>query len=635
MSTAGSEIVPEKDRLGFKWLVKEPWVQIFILLSFCFFLFIVGVGRWDLWNPDEPRYAQVSKEMVERGDWVLMHVNGKNYMDKPPLFFWLIALSSFLWQGFTSFSARFPSGLFGTLTVLLTFFLGKKLYGLRTGFLSALILATSFEFAYLSTRANIDATLTFFTTASLFVFLRWYQYHSDPPASLRQGERGRVRGKWVESGNRGNLVIYGFYMGMALATLAKGPVGFILPLMVSLIYLVVQKNWKAMKRMRLLTGMALCFAIILSWYLPAVLKGGQNFLNETLLHQTLERFAKGSSHIRPFYYYLANFPYGFLPWFLFLPGAIVYVFSERKDGVSRGFLFLLIWFAAIFLFFSFSKGKRAIYLLPLYPAASLMVGRFWDGYLLSSGRCSVREIWATLPVYLFIFLFFLMGIFLYAIPAIGNFPVGPSTPKILKSLIQGAGSGAKYLSYVPHWSILPFIFLPVGSAVLLSFAHRLRYKSVVFILIAATVAIAFFYTTRVIFPLVNPYKSARFLSQEIVEKMNPDGRLVLYGDSGSAVTSQYNFYSGIVPIVEIEHEKEIVDLFRSKEKVLCLAEQDDYERLTRKYANVPLHLILRRRVGEREMVVVSNRGVAEIIRNPLESKETGGMRIEWQKGKDK
>jgi 4-amino-4-deoxy-L-arabinose transferase-like glycosyltransferase len=607
MSITSSEMIRGKEHRKFGQLFQQPQVQIFILLSFCFFLFILGVGRWDLWNPDEPRYAQVAKEMVERGDWILMHVNGNTYVDKPPLFFWLIALSSFLWQGFTSFSARFPSAFLSTLTVLLTFFLGKKLYGSRTGFLSGLILATSFEFAYLSTRANIDATLTFFTTASLLCFIRWHQYSSPYPTPLPQGMREGVRGNWVKSGSRRNLLIYGFYIGMALATLAKGPVGFILPLMVSLVYLLVQKDWDAMKKMRLLTGMVLCFMIVLSWYLPAVLKGGQHFLNETLLHQTLERFAKGSSHIRPLYYYLTNFPVDFLPWFLFLPGGIVYGLSKRREGLSKDFLFLLVWFVAIFLFFSFSRGKRAIYLLPLYPAASLMVGRFWDDYLSGSGRFSVRGAWITLPVYLFIIIFLLMGIFLYAVPIIANFSIGSSAPKILKMIIKGAMTAAEYLSYVPRWSILPFIFLPVGSAILLSFAHRLRYKSIVFILIVATVAIAFFYTTRVIFPLVNPYKSARFISQEIVQMMKPDGRLVLYGYVGSAVTAQYNFYTGIVPILETENEAEMVDLFRSKEKVFCLVEYDDYEALTRKHTDLSLNLIIRRGVGSRDMVLVSNR----------------------------
>jgi 4-amino-4-deoxy-L-arabinose transferase-like glycosyltransferase len=592
MPVIRSEIYPGKEHRKLSQLFQQPRVQILILLSFCFFLFILGVGRWDLWNPDEPRYAQVAKEMVGTGDWILMHVNGNTYVDKPPLFFWLIAFSSFLWQGFTSFSARFPSGLFSTLTVLLTFFLGKKLYGSRTGFLSALILATSFEFAYLSTRANIDATLTFFTTASIFFFLYWYQH---------------IKGEGDEEKDKRSLSIYGFYIGMAFATLAKGPVGFILPLMVSLVYLLVQKDWKAMKRMRLLTGMALCFVVVLSWYLPAVLKGGQDFINETLLHNTIDRFAKGSSHIRPFYYFFTNFPVDFLPWFLFLPGAVVYGFSERKDGISRGFFFLLIWFVVIFLFFSVSRGKRAIYLLPLYPAASLMVGRFWDDYLSGSGRFSVREIWITLPVYLFIILFFLMGIFLYVVPAVANFSVDPSTPKIVKSIVKGTGLGAQYLSYVPRWSVIPFIFLLVGSGILLSLAHGLRYKSLVFILIVATAGMGFFYTTRVIFPLVNPYKSARFISQEIVRKIKPGEKLVMYGYIGSAVTAQYNFYTGIVPILETENEAEVIDLFRSKEKVFCLVESDDYENLVRKYTDLSLNLITRRGVGNRDMVLVSNR----------------------------
>jgi hypothetical protein len=362
-----------------------------------------------------------------------------------------------------------------------------------------------------------------------------------------------------------------------------------------------------MKRMRLLTGMALCFVVVLCWYLPAVLKGGQDFINETLLHHTIDRFAKGSSHIRPIYYYLSNFPVDFLPWFLFLPGAMVYGFSKREKGVPKEFLFLLVWFVAIFLLFSFSKGKRAIYLLPLYPAASLMVGRFWDDYFSGSGRFSVREIWVTLPVYLFILLFFLMGMFLYAVPAVANFSMGSSTPVMLKKIVIGAGLATEYLSYVPRWSIIPFIFLLVGSSLLLSLAHGLRYKSAVFAIFVAMIGIAFFYGTRVIFPLVNPYKSARFISQEISQTMKMGGKLVMYGDFGSAGTSPYNFYSGIVPILEIENEREIIDLFRSKEKVFCLVEYDDYERLIRKYTDLSLNLIIRRDVGHRDMVFVSNR----------------------------
>jgi hypothetical protein len=139
------------------------------------------------------------------------------------------------------------------------------------------------------------------------------------------------------------------------------------------------------------------------------------------------------------------------------------------------------------------------------------------------------------------------------------------------------------------------------------FSRGLKYKSIVFILIVATVAIAFFYTTRVIFPLVNPYKSAHFLSQEIVQTMKTGGKLFIYGDSGSAGTDQFNFYSGIVPILEIEDEKEIIDLFHSKERVFGLFGYRDYERFSMKYNGVPLHLITHRSVEDRDMAFVSNR----------------------------
>ncbi len=560
-------------------------------MGFCFVIYFLNLGRWDLWNPDEPRYAQVAREMVEGGDWVLMHANGKTYEDKPPLFFWLIAFSSFLWQGFSSFSVRFPSALLGTLTVLLTFFLGRKLYGTRTGFLSALVLATSFEFAYLSTRANVDATLTLLTTASLFFFWLWYHNRK-----VEGGEERDERG----------LSIYGFYIGMALATLAKGPVGLALPLLVSLIYLAIQRDWKAMKRMRLLTGMALVFAMVLSWYIPAAWKGGPSFVNETLLFHTVNRFAKGSSHVRPFYYFFANFPADFLPWFLFLPGAIVYGLLKKRERIPKEFLFLLVWFVTIFLFFSFSKGKRTLYLLPLYPAASLLVGKFWDDYLSGSVRDSLRKIGIALPVYLFIILFFLMGLFLYAVPVVANVSVEPPAPKMLKMVVQWAGLGANYFSYAPRASIIFFIFLLFGSSILLFLAHGLKYKSIAFALIVAIMGVGFFYVTRFIFPLVNPHKSARFISDEIVQTMKPGEKLAMYGDFGSVGTAPYNFYTGIVPILETENEAEVIRLFRSKERVFCLFKYRDYEKLSRKDTGVSLYLITRRSVGDKDMALVSN-----------------------------
>ncbi len=543
-------------------MAPQPWAQVVLLLGLCVIVYFVNLGQWDLWNPDEPRYAEVSREMVNRGDWILMHRNGNLYTDKPPLFFWAIGLSSIFWREVTPFSARFPSALFGTLTVLLTFFIGKRLYSSRTGFLSGLVLATSVQFAYLSTRGNMDTTLTFFTTASILCFLRWYQRRQEG-----EGFPERMQG----------LSFYGYYIGMGLATLAKGPVGFILPLGVTLLFLLVQKDWKGMKRMRLLPGMLLFMAIVFVWYFPAVLRGGRYYLNETLLHHSVERFAIGSSHIRPIYYYLYNFPADFLPWIIFLPAAMAYGFSRAMTAKRKEFLILMVWFVFIFLFFTLSKGKRGLYFLPLFPAASLMIGKLWEDLTSFSVRHLRRE-WVAIPLYGLIGVIFVAGV---ALP----WAISAKLPS--------------YFSYS-----LPVAFCLVGVSIGLFLFNRAKTYGVIFLMIVGMMAGGFFYALRVVFPLVNPYKSARFVCQEVTSQMQPGDKLALYGDFEPA---PYNFYTGIVPIPVFEEQEALSLFLRSQERVFCLLRFRDFLNFQKAEIRPEFKLILRRRVGDGEFAVISNR----------------------------
>ncbi|MGB9627345.1 MAG: ArnT family glycosyltransferase [Thermodesulfobacteriota bacterium] len=554
-----------KEKLFSLW--NHPWGQAGLLMAFCFVIYFINLGQWDLWNPDEPRYAQVAREMISGGDWVLMHFNGRIYADKPPLFFWLIAFSSFLWQGFSSFAVRFPSAFFGTLTVLLTFLIGRYLYSSGTGFMAGLILATSIEFAYLSTRANIDATLTFFTTASIFCFIKWYQYNTSHPPPLPEGEREDKR----------SFTIYGFYIGIALATLAKGPVGFILPLLVSLTFLVIQRDWKSLRQMKLIQGMILFIIIVLSWYMPALLKGGNEYFEETIILHTVDRFAKGSSHIRPFYYYLYSFPVDFLPWIFFLPGAILYGIKKELLENKKKFLFLLVWFISIFIFFSISKGKRGIYLLPLFPAVSLMVGRIWDDFTLNFKR-PYPQPWIIYPLY------GLIGLSILG---------GGITPWVVSARFP------TFLFYS-----LPISFLFIGGGIALFILSRLRYPLIVFFLIVGIMSSGFFFTLRVVFPLVNPYKSARFISQEVTSRIRPGEKLAIYGDF---VTAPYNFYTGIVPILEIEKREELIRFLQSEQRVFCFMKFRDFEEFQNTEGRPKVELIARRNVGGDDMVVVSNK----------------------------
>jgi 4-amino-4-deoxy-L-arabinose transferase-like glycosyltransferase len=554
----------------------QKWTQIGILIGFCLVLFFFNLNCWDLWSPDEPRYAEVSREMVNGGDWILMHYNGNVYPDKPPLFFWLIGLSSYLWQGFTPFSVRFPSAFLGTLTVLLVFFFGKILYGSRIGFLSSLILATNVEFFYLSTRANIDTTLTFFTTVSLFCFFQWYQYRPLHPrieyragsSPLPQGERERMRG---------SLSIYGLYIGMAFATLAKGPVGFILPLLVSLVYLILQKDWRGIKEMRLFTGMLMFLGIVLCWYLPAVWKGGRDYLSQTLFLHSIARYSSGWAKAQPIYFYLYDFPGSFLPWIVFLPSAFVYAYSRKQIKKNREFFFLVLWFAVIFIFFSFSKGKRGLYLLPLFPAASLLVGKLLHDFICSK-MDYLRKEWIILPLYV------LLG---------GMLVAGVLIPWYV--LI-------KFSTFMPY--SLPLAFLLIGGSLTMFILYHFKNHKAMVLLLIGILALGSFYTTRVIFPLINPHKSTRFISQAILSKIQPGQKLAVYGRVSAA---PFNFYTGIVPIADLADPESLIQFLNTLERVFCLVTFEEWRKLQSMGGKPELHLIARYPLWDNDLVLISNR----------------------------
>jgi 4-amino-4-deoxy-L-arabinose transferase-like glycosyltransferase len=570
----------------FSKIVPQPWFQIALLLGFCVLIYFINLGQWDLWNPDEPRYGQVAKEMVTGGDWILMHYNGEVYSDKPPLFFWLIGLSSYLWHGFTSFAIRFPAAFFGTLTVLLTFLLGRVLFHSLIGFFSGLILVTSIQFAYLSVRANIDTTLTFFITASLLCIFLWYRNRPPHPqgesknvggSPLSVGEREAVREGFFRHGNSKNLFIYGFYVAMAFATLAKGPVGFILPLLVTLVYLALQKDWKGIKEMRLLPGMLLFLGIVLCWYLPAVWKGGRDYLNETLLVHSINRYSQGWAKTRPIYYYLSDFPVNFLPWILFLPSAFVYAYSRENLEGRREFLFLTVWFAVIFIFFSLSKGKRTLYLLPLFPAASLLVGKLLHDFV-SSQNGHFRKEWVFVPIYVLMGMMLVAGTVLPWIVSV-NFP----------SYLNGS---------------LPLAFLLVGGSLVLFVLYRVKNHRALFLLFIGIVAAGYFYSTRAIFPLVNRSKSARFISQEITSRIQPGEKLAVYG---RVSTAPFNFYTGIVPILDLADPVSLLQFLNASERVFCLMTLDAWRQLQKMEGGRSLHLIARHPVGGKDVVLISNR----------------------------
>jgi 4-amino-4-deoxy-L-arabinose transferase-like glycosyltransferase len=345
-------------------------------------LAIWNLWGYDLWAPDEPYFAEGAREMVVDGHWAVPHVNGAVSTDKPPLFFWLIALFSLPLGRVTSLTARLPSALAALGSVALTCRLGRRLAGPRSGALAALILATTYLAWDKSRSAQIDALLCFLILAALSAF-----------EAYRSGQA---------NGRRAGLL---FWFAIALAVLAKGPVGLVLPLGIALVCLAVDRRLGAWSRFAPLSGPLLFLAIISLWAVAATLSGGGEYsLWGALKKHALERALHGMHHVQPFWYYAKVIPVQMLPWSGLLPGAFVLAWRRRAAAADR---FLLVYALFVVLLFTLSTEKRDLYVLPAYPAFALLAAGLlaaaagWDGMSLQTGpgRAMSRR-WVTLPLLL-------------------------------------------------------------------------------------------------------------------------------------------------------------------------------------------------------------------------------------------
>jgi len=544
--------------------------NVLLLFIFSGVLFFHNLNGWELWNPDEPRYAQVAREMRDTGEWILPHLNSEVYPDKPPVFFWLIAFFSFFTGGVTEVSARLPSALAAVGCSLLTYFMGKRLFNARAGLIAGLVLVTSTEFFWLGRRANIDMTLTFFILLSLtFFFL-----------GLQEEKTSR----------RFYLVPFLF---MGLAVLTKGPVGFLLPSLTMVSFLAVTKNLKHLNRIETLWGLILFIGIILAWLIPACLRGGEAYTNEILFAQNLDRFvSESASHARPFYYYFKVFPAGFSPWVILLPGAFLWGFSKNQKTNRSAFYFPFCWFTVIFLFFSLSSGKRELYLLPLYPAAAILIGGFLSHFSGQVARTVPPFRSLLLPFYLIGAAFVINGL-------------GCCIYPFLEVPISGM------LHFFPHIAFLTLVFFAEGSWIF--FATRKRQLFLGFATAAGVMLIAFLVVIEVVLPKINFFKSAKPFSQRIVHHLSEGEELVSFG----VKNAPFNFYTGLNRIRELDTEEELRQYFDSDSAGLILMREKNLAKLQEELL-IPsdIHVVEKAAIGHRAFVLLS--------RGRTEKKDTPG-----------
>jgi len=334
-------------------------------------LFLANLWGYDLWAPDEPYFAEGAREMIVDGQWAVPHVNGVVTTDKPPLFFWLIALFSLPFGKVYSLTARLPSVLAALGTLWLVMRLGRRMSDRRTAVLAVFVLSTSFMFWEKARWAQIESTLCLLIWVALSAF-----------EAFRAGDL---------DGRRAGLV---FWSATALAVLAKGPVGLLLPLGIAFFTLVFDRNLGAWKRFAPGLGPLVFAAIIAAWMVLATVGGqGEYSVWGALKEHFLERGLHGMHHAYPWYYYLIVLPPQLLPWTGLVPGAI-YLAARRSDDSDR---FLLTAALFVVIFFSISTEKRELYALPAYPAFALMVARL-VGHVLGwyeSGKVRVARQWVA------------------------------------------------------------------------------------------------------------------------------------------------------------------------------------------------------------------------------------------------
>ncbi len=360
------------------WLIA---LSVLWLLLIGWLAFLWNLGSTGLVDETEPLFAEAARQMTVTDDWITPYFNGMTRFDKPPLIYWLMAIGYKI-LGVNEWAVRLPSALSAIGLMCLGFYT-LRYFGGSPAFvedasgrdsatppalkpwLSALLAAAAIAFNPLTIvwgRTGVsDMLLTGCTDSALLAFFIGYAQPARPAAQAR----------WYLA----------FYVLVALAVLTKGPVGAVLPVLAIGSFLLYQGNWRqVLREMRPALGVPLVLAIALPWYILVTLANGQAYINSFFGYHNLERFTSVvNHHSAPWYFYFLVVLLGFAPWSIFLPVAIgrlrfwqrsSWIASPRSQHLG---LFALFWFATIFGFFTVAVTKLPSYVLPLMPAAAILV----------------------------------------------------------------------------------------------------------------------------------------------------------------------------------------------------------------------------------------------------------------------
>lgn len=319
--------------------------------------YLYGLGKLPLLGPDEPRYAQVAREMYLNGDLITPTLGGHTWFEKPALLYWLM-IASFKLFGVSEWSARLGPAICGVLTVVAVWCIGRELDRENPSFRfwSLVVTASCLGLIVFSRAASFDVVITMTTTWSLAFFL----LHELPTTKRKQ------------------LLLIGFYSFVGLSLLAKGLVGIVIPFGVVGSYYLLRRTWPGRSVwLSLVWGVPLALAVSAIWYGPVIARHGWSFINEFFIQHHFARYVSNKyHHPQPFYFYPAIVLMLALPWTVYLIMSLVKVRKwtwHSDDSLSIVRVFSVAWLLLPIIFFSFSGSKLPGYVLPVIPAVALLV----------------------------------------------------------------------------------------------------------------------------------------------------------------------------------------------------------------------------------------------------------------------
>lgn len=354
-----------------------------------------------LLGPDEPRYAQVAREMFERGDWITPTLGGHNWFEKPALLYW-VEIAAFNLFGVSEFAARLGPALFGLGTVACLWILGRAITKTedqkpKTDFANwlALVAASTLGIIVFSHGASFDITVTFPITAALVGF---YIYDSsvEPPAIAGDPDS-----------RRRTVALILFYLFIGVALLAKGLIGIVFPYAIVTFYYVLSRRMPSREFIvSLFWGTLIALAIAAIWYVPMYMRHGWEFVDEFFLQHHFQRFTSNKyKHPQPFYFFVWVLPLMTLPW---LPFFIAAIWRSVRNLVNRApkdsgsfsssplLRFSIAWLVVPLVFFSLSGSKLPGYILPAVPPAIVITSLFINELVGKPKWRNVVTVFATL-----------------------------------------------------------------------------------------------------------------------------------------------------------------------------------------------------------------------------------------------